>query len=58
MKTKKISGKLNFQKTTVVKLDNQEKENVKGGYLWTNLDADCYTWDPVCPTKPLTVCLY
>lgn len=58
MKSKKFSKKLEFSKATVAALDSQEKANVKGGYLYTNMYDNCYTWDPICPTQYIYICTY
>ncbi|MCU0285822.1 MAG: class I lanthipeptide [Acidobacteria bacterium] len=54
MKNKKV--KLTLNKVTIAMLDNQEKSAVKGGYYWTDLYHNCYTWYPQCPSKYATIC--
>ncbi len=57
MKSKKPNKKLSFSKTTIVSLGNKEQRAVKGGYYYTEMWGDCYTWHPVCFTKPVYKCL-
>jgi hypothetical protein len=60
MKTKKLTRKLTLKKSTIADLAIQEKNDVKGGYLNTNLEATCYTWCGVCLTRASCVptCYY
>lgn len=58
MKGKKPLQKLQLNKITVAGLDNQQQRDIRGGYLWTNMYDNCYTWDPICPTQYRYVCTY
>lgn len=55
MKIKK-NKKLTLSKATVVSLDKKQQQDAKGGYWYTYFNEGCYSWDPVCPTRPLPDC--
>jgi hypothetical protein len=52
MKTKKISKKLTFSKTTIINLDHKEKSYLRGGYYKTEYFGTCATWHPICFSQP------
>jgi hypothetical protein len=52
MKTKKLSKKLVFSKTTIANMEQNELSAVRGGYLETEPMGGCNTWPPICFTKP------
>jgi len=56
MKSKKFTKKLTLNKSTVSVLDKAEEQKAKGGYYYTNFVDLCYTWHPVCWTRP-TPCI-
>ena len=56
MITKKVRKKLILNKTTITLLGNVEKGTVKGGYWETQINTGCYSWHPVCASKPLDQC--
>lgn len=58
MKTKKINSKLNLNKTTITVLGENQQVAVNGGYYRTIVNDSCYTWTPVCPTRPEWYCPY
>ena len=56
MKTKKLSKKLAFSKTTIANLEQKTLSAVRGGYNETEPLAGCNTWPPLCYTKPAALC--
>lgn len=56
MKTKKLNKKLDFRKTTVATLSTKNQQDAKGGYFATDMHDSCYTWHPVCYTRPDIYC--
>ena len=56
MKHSMPKKKLSIKKITVANLNFNEQKAVKAGYLPTNFWGGCYTWYPVCYTKPDYTC--
>lgn len=58
MKGKKLNQKLQLNKSTVATLDECQQQEIRGGYLNTNMFKNCYTWDPICPSQYRYICTY
>lgn len=57
MTSGKLNKKLVLKKVTVAGLCTEEQRLVKGGYYFTEIGGDCYTWHPVCFTLPAYKCI-
>lgn len=57
MKTKKLNKKLTLSKATIANLEQNEQSAVRAGYHDTEFHTGCFTWHPVCETRPDTMCV-
>ena len=57
MKRKSINKRLVLKKETIIRLDDHQLNNAKGGGLSLPYTAcNCYSADTNCPTRPGIVC--